>query len=194
MRKLLLPSIISTSLLLSCSAEEQFTEIKASRLNSQDIGKALAQGFGSIEIDFSRLFEYATIEDAQKETHKAIEGITRDAQDELAQRPDCTHAHIGFIIHAGDASLVSVRFTDANERVVRENFIYFNKGSIRSYPSFNGSAELYEASQKTLATILKEIENKDLDSYIKSNLISQRGVAEFVVVVDATNTVVYGLR
>jgi hypothetical protein len=200
MRKtVILLSAISALLLTSCSAEEQVMETEANRFSSEDIGKALAEGMGNIEIDFSRLFEYAAIEEAQKKTHKAIENIARDALDELAERPDCNRAFIGFYVHAGKACLTSVCFVDSKEGVIRENFVYFNKG-IRNYTHIANS----QLSQRLLIDsyfnnaeqLFRGDKDKEaMDNYLKSKLQNQKtkGVAQFVVLVDANDTIVLGM-
>jgi hypothetical protein len=186
-------------LFLACSAEEQVTETKANRFSSEDIGKGLAEGMGNIEIDFTRLFEYATIEEVQKETHKAIEGITRDALNELAERPDSNRAFIGFYVFNGTAGLTTVCFVDTNENVIRENFVYFDKG-IRDYTHiFNDplAQQLFIDSFFTNAEQLFRV-NKDKDALnnflrLKLQDPKTKGIAQFIVVVDTSDTVVLGM-
>lgn len=198
-KTLLLAAIPVFGLLFSCSAEEEVIETKTSRFNSEDIAKGLAKGMEGIEIDFSRLFEYSTIQEAQSETHKAIDGIIKDSREELAQRPDCNKAFVGFYIYAGKACLTSVCFVDSKEGAIKENFVYFNKG-IRNYTNMLKEplaqqlfiADYYANAEQLFAV---DKDKEALDSFLKSKLqdTKTKGVAQFIVAVDASDTVVMGM-
>ncbi len=82
---------------LSCSVEENASTQQFTTSETELFDNLFSEGL-DIDIDFSRLFEYSTINEAKFKTNESIAHIVKDAREELAQRPDCTHASIAFFI------------------------------------------------------------------------------------------------
>lgn len=183
----------------SCSAEEQFTEARISRFNSEDIANGLAKGMGSIEFHFAKLFEYSTLQEAQNEIHKAVKGITLNAHEELAGRPDCNRAFIGFYVYAGKSYLTTVTFVDTKEGAIRENFVYTNSG-IRNYKYYFQSKLSQQLFIDSFFSNAEQLFRGDKDKEALDNFLElklqdpkTKGVAQFVVLVDAFESIVMGM-
>jgi|GEM_PF-4501213 len=55
------------------------------------------------DIDFSKLFDYTTVEAASEEAERAFAFITKDLREGLSGRPYCYHAFLSFYLYKGKA-------------------------------------------------------------------------------------------
>ena len=193
MKKLLLVSVFSTScLFLSCSTEEDITA-KEPDFNKAGFAEGFASGLKDLDIDFTKLFEYTTTQEAKDKTDKAIALIIRDAREELAKRPDCTHLSVVFFITSGKGTLQAVSFFDKDQKVYKEHNA-ITKAGIRPYTHLiDNSTKVYVQHEESLSKNYVNLITKNQIYNFLENKLTDNGFSQLEVQVEKNgNAKVYG--
>ncbi|MCW4467998.1 hypothetical protein OGH69_03390 [Flavobacterium sp. MFBS3-15] len=190
-------SIPVLALLLSCSVEENVSQEDLIRENINAYSEAIPKYWENLNIDFSKLFDYNSRQNASDETKRAFGFITKDLQEELAKKADSDHAYINFALHEGKALIGSVQFGNEVEGIFTE-YITLNSNVIRPYVYFTHNHELYNQNKDFNKKYYREIvmstseNNLSLEEFIKAKLEKPGSSADFKVYVDASSSKLYG--
>lgn len=198
MKKPLLFAIPVFALLFSCSVEENVADETLIQKNVNAYAEGLSKSWENLNIDFSKLFDYKSMQNASEETKRAFSFITKDVQEELAKRPETDHAYVSFYLYNGKAGLETLFFGNSNKGVFTE-CQSFHKFGLRPYVYFVGDAAFYSEDLKFKNENCLNLDpatdkGTALENYTARKLSKEDGIAEFVVYVDATSSKIYGYK
>jgi hypothetical protein len=184
--------VIAAFSCLSCSVEENAAAQEATTSETELFDNLFSEGL-DIDIDFSRLFEYSTVNEAKVKTNESIAFIVKDAREELAKRPDCTHASVAFFITSGKATMHAVSFLNKEQKVYKEHNA-ITKAGVRPYTHLIGnSTKVYLQHEESLAKDYVNLISKSrIDNFLEDKLAGS-GYSQFEVHVAKDGTAkVYG--
>ncbi len=183
------------ALLFSCSAEENIAQDAVIKENINAYVETTGKSWENLNIEFSKLFDYDSAQKASEETARAYALIAKELQKELANRPGSDQGIIKFYLYMGRGTLGSVWFADSKKGIFTE-CIAMNSTCVRPYTHFIIDTSFYAQHIEFNKKRYSEIDCNDIDAklqeFINANLEQPQGIAEFMVVVDATSSKLYG--